>query len=113
MKKLETVSERRRHVETLFFMHNIQPSDIAEILCIQEATVRDDIQHVSNMLREQAGRCSESAEEAFEEVAGLLFVARQATSDAQLAQDDDKAGLYVAAARAFFFAGRLKQGRRE
>lgn len=113
MKKTGTVSDRRKEVELLFFMHDLPIPSIAELLGVRETIIRDDIQHVSNMLRERAGRCSESAEEAFEEVAGLLFVARQAIGDAQLAHDDDKANFYNAAARSFFLAGRLKQGRRE
>ena len=112
--KQPTVVERRKSVEMLFFMHDADPSTIAEILQIQEATVRDDIQHVSDMLRERAGRCSEDAGVAFEEVAGLLYVARQAQSEASRARKDkDKAALYNTSARAFFLAGRLKQGRPE
>jgi hypothetical protein len=118
-KPLGTVEERRNHVETLFFMHGLPVAVIGNLLNVQDSTVRDDLQIIRDRLLEKGEACSKPAGEAFEEVAGLLYLARRSINEAEFigvgaSPSPDsvkaKAMLLNTAARCFFYAGRLKQG---
>lgn len=122
MNKDQRRAERREHVELLAFMHGLSAPVVANILGVEETVIRDDLQVVRDNLLKKGEQCSESATEAFEEVAALQFIARGAISEAEVFKGPPRPGVTVTeqseavamymnlAARCFFYVGRLKQG---
>ena len=103
--------ERAHHVERLCLIMGQSSYEVASLLGIAEDVIEQDISRIRREWRKNAEGSTLHAPMAYEEIECLRYLARLLTVKIERARDEGQCvKLATAAARALFYAGRLRQG---